>query len=87
MSNLLLQYARRDNEKNAKRHHPTLMKGQQMRFNRFGVEEKEDDSLEDILHPDKAEQEMETAQKRSMQRMMEMQKQGGRYLTLEASRR
>lgn len=67
--------ARRDNEKMQKDIIPTLMKGQQMRFNRFGVEEKEDDSLEDILHPDKAEQDMERAEE-SMQRMMEMQKQG-----------
>ena len=67
--------ARRDNEKMQKDIIPTLMKGQQIRFNRFGIEEKEEDSLEDILHPDKAEQEMERAEE-SMNRMMEMQKQG-----------
>ena len=67
--------ARRDNEKMQKDIIPTLMKGQQLRFNRFGIEEKEEDTLEDILHPDKAEQEMERAEE-SINRMMEMQKQG-----------
>ena len=66
--------ARRDNENIQKEIIPNLMKGKRLRFDRFGIEENED-SLEDILHPDKAEQEMERIEE-SMNRMTEMQKQG-----------
>jgi tetratricopeptide (TPR) repeat protein len=54
---------------------PTLMKNSHLHMTRLGIEEKEDDSLEDILDPgaaDRAMEELET----SMKRMMDMQKAG-----------
>lgn len=54
---------------------PDLMAGNNLRITRHGVEQKEDDTLEDILHPDAAEQNMERMEM-SMQKMIDMQKQG-----------
>lgn len=54
---------------------PDLMRGNNLTFNRMGLEEMEDDPLEDILHPDAAEMKMERMEE-SMHRMMDMQKKG-----------
>lgn len=54
---------------------PDLMAGNNLRITGHGIEQVEDDALEDILHPDAAEQNMERMEQ-SMQRMVEMQKQG-----------
>lgn len=54
---------------------PDLMKGNNLRFTRQGIVEQEDDPIENILHPDAAERNMERMEQ-SMHRMMDMQKQG-----------
>ena len=54
---------------------PDLMKNNNFRITKDGIEEVEDDPMEDILHPDAAEQRMERLEA-SFQRMMDMQKQG-----------
>lgn len=54
---------------------PDLMKGQNLHFTSKGLEELEDDSLQDILHPEAAEQTMEQMEK-SINRMIDMQKKG-----------
>lgn len=54
---------------------PDLMKNNNFRITQNGIEEVEDDPMEDILHPDAAEQRMERLEA-SFQQMMDMQKQG-----------
>lgn len=54
---------------------PTIMKNQKFRFTRNGIEETEDDPLQDILHPDEAEKGMEELEA-SIQKMTEMQRAG-----------
>lgn len=54
---------------------PDLMKGSNIKLTRQGLEEIDEDSLEDILHPEAAEQNMEQMEN-SMHRMVDMQKQG-----------
>lgn len=54
---------------------PDIMKGSKIKVTSHGLEEVDDDTLEDILHPDTAEQNMERMEER-MKQMMEMQKQG-----------
>ena len=54
---------------------PDLMRGSSFRITRDGIEEVEDDTTEDILHPEAMEERMERMEK-SMQKMVEMQKQG-----------
>lgn len=54
---------------------PDLMNNGQWRVTSHGIEEVEDDSLENILHPDAAEQNIERMEE-SMHKMMDMQKQG-----------
>ncbi len=54
---------------------PELMKGGNLRITRQGIEEVDEDSLEDILHPEAAERNMEQMEK-NMNRMADMQKQG-----------
>ena len=54
---------------------PDLLKNNSFRITRNGIEEVEENTLEDILHPDAAEQRMEKLEN-SFQRMMDMQKQG-----------
>lgn len=54
---------------------PDLMRGNNLKMTRQGIIEQEDDSLEDILHPDAAERNMEKMEK-SMHKMMDMQRQG-----------
>ena len=54
---------------------PDLMKNNQFRMTPNGLEEVEDNELEDVLHPDAAEERMEKLEA-SFQRMMNMEKQG-----------
>ena len=54
---------------------PNLMKNSNLRITRFGIEEKEDDELDDILHPDAEEKAMEEVEE-SFKRMLDMQKSG-----------
>ena len=54
---------------------PDLLKGNSFKMTKNGLEEQEDDALEDVLNPDASEQRMEKLEA-SFQRMMDMQKQG-----------
>lgn len=55
---------------------PDLLNNSQIKITRDGlIEEREDDPLEDVLHPELSEQRMEQLES-SMQRMMNMERQG-----------
>ena len=54
---------------------PELMKNNNIRVTRNGIEEIENDPMEDVLHPELAEQRMEKLEA-GMRRMADMQKQG-----------
>ena len=54
---------------------PELMKGNNLTITPHGLAELDEDRLEEILHPDAAEQNMERMEE-SMHRMVDMQKQG-----------
>ena len=50
---------------------PTLIKNNNLRIDRFGISEKDDDPMQDILHPEAADEAMEEVE-RSIRRMMDM---------------
>ena len=54
---------------------PNIMKNNNFKVTRFGIEEKEDDPMQDILHPEADDKAMEELEK-SIAKMMEMQKAG-----------
>ena len=54
---------------------PDLMANQQFQVTQFGIVEREEDPMEDILHPEASEQRMEKLEA-TFGRMMDMQKQG-----------
>mgnify|MGYP002622352382 CR=1 FL=1 len=54
---------------------PEILKGSNIKVTRHGLEEVDDDTLEDILHPDTAERNMERMEE-SMKQMASMQKEG-----------
>lgn len=54
---------------------PDILKNQSFRITKTGIEEVEDDALEDVLHPDASEQRMEKMEQ-SFQRMVDMQRKG-----------
>lgn len=54
---------------------PGLIKDSNFRVTRFGIQEKEDDPMEDILDPDAGDKRMERVEK-SMRHLMDMQKEG-----------
>ena len=54
---------------------PDIMNGSNIKMTRQGLVEMDEDSLDDILHPEAAAQNMERMEK-SMKRMVDMQKQG-----------
>ena len=54
---------------------PDIIKGNNLRITRQGIQEQEEDALENILHPDAAEENMERMEA-SIHRMIDMQKQG-----------
>lgn len=67
--------AEKDNQTIQKEIMPDLLHNNGFRMTRNGIEEVEDHSLDDILHPDEEERRMEQVEE-SFQRMQEMQKQG-----------
>lgn len=67
--------AEKDNQTIQREIMPDLLKNSDFRVTRNGIEEIEDHSLDDILHPDEEERRMEQVEE-SFQRMQEMQKQG-----------
>ena len=54
---------------------PNLMHGNNLKISQHGLVETDEDTLEDILHPEESERSMEKMEQ-SMHRMSEMQKQG-----------
>lgn len=54
---------------------PDMMKGSYLHMGQFGIEDKPDDDLRDILHPNADEEDMEKVEK-SIERMREMEKKG-----------
>ena len=54
---------------------PNIINHSNLKITRFGIEEKDDDPLEDILHPDAADHAMEAVEQ-SFQKMLDMQKAG-----------
>lgn len=54
---------------------PNLMNGGHLKISQHGLVDTDEDTLEDILHPEESERNMEKMEK-SMHRMSEMQKQG-----------
>ncbi|MBR5747869.1 MAG: tetratricopeptide repeat protein [Prevotella sp.] len=67
--------AEKDNQTIQQEIMPDLLKNNGFRVTRNGIEEVEDHSLDDILHPDAEERRMEQVEE-SFLRMQEMQKQG-----------
>lgn len=67
--------AEKDNQTIQREIIPDLLNNNSFRVTRNGIEEVEDHSLDDILHPDAEERRMEQVEE-SFQRMQEMQKQG-----------
>ena len=67
--------AEKDNKTIQQEIMPDLLKNNSFRLTRNGIEEVEDNSLEDILHPDEEERRMEQVEE-SFLKMQEMQKQG-----------
>ena len=67
--------AEKDNQTIQREIMPDLLKNNGFRVTRNGIEEVEDHSLDDILHPDAEERRMEQVEEK-FQRMQEMQKQG-----------
>ncbi len=69
------QNAERDNAKLQRDIMPTLLKNQNFEVTRFGIKEKEEDPMDDILHPDAADKKMEELEK-NIRKMDDMRKQG-----------
>lgn len=67
--------AEKDNETIRRDVMPTLLKNQNLEVTRFGIKEKMDDPMEDILHGDEADKKMEDMEK-TFKKMIDMQKQG-----------
>ena len=67
--------AERDRDQIQKDIMPTLLKNNNLKITRFGIEEKEDDPMQDILDPGAADRAMEEMEN-SVKRMMDMQKNG-----------
>ena len=75
MQLLLTLNAEKDNDIIRREIMPDLMKNDAFQITRNGIEEVEEDPLEDVLHPDASERRMEQLEA-TMQRMIDMQKQG-----------
>ena len=75
MQLLLTLNAEKDNDIIRREIMPDLMKNDSFQITRNGIEEIEEDPLEDVLHPDASEHRMEQLEA-TMQRMIDMQKQG-----------
>ena len=75
MQLLLCMQAEDDGRMIQKEIMPDLIKGNNLRITQNGIQEIEEDTLENILHPDNAEKKIEQMEE-NMQRMIEMQKRG-----------
>ena len=75
MQLLLTLNAEKDNDIIRHEIMPDLMKNESFQITRNGIEEVVEDPLEDVLHPDASERRMEQLEA-TMQRMIDMQKQG-----------
>lgn len=75
MQVLYCMNAERDNETIQNDVMPTIINNQSIEITRYGIREKADDPMEDILHPDEADKKMEDMEK-SIRKMVDMQKQG-----------
>ena len=75
MQLLLTLNAEKDNDIIRREIMPDLMKNDAFQITRNGIEEVEEDPLEDVLHPDASERRMEQLEA-TMQRMIDMQNQG-----------
>ena len=69
------QNAERDEERIRKEVMPTLLNNQSYEITKFGIREKDDDTLEDILHPDNEERKIEELES-GIQKIIDMQRQG-----------
>lgn len=67
--------AEHDHEKIQSEIMPELLKNSRYRITRNGIEEKDEDMMDDILHPEASEEAMEKMEN-SFRRMMDMQKRG-----------
>lgn len=67
--------AERDNETIRKDMMPTIMKNQNIEVTRYGIREKDEDPMDDILHSDEMEKRMEEMEK-TVSKMADMQKRG-----------
>lgn len=67
--------AEKDNETIQKDVMPTILKNQNIEVTRFGIKEKEEDPMDDILHSDEVEKRMEEMEN-TVQKMVDMQKRG-----------
>lgn len=67
--------AKRDNEKLQKEIMPNLLRNQNFETDGLTIREKEENTMEDILNPDAADQKMEEMEK-SIRKMMDMRDQG-----------
>ena len=67
--------AESDNQKIQSEIMPDILKNSNFRITRNGIEEKEEDPMDDILHPEASEQAIERVEE-SFRKMMDMQKQG-----------
>lgn len=67
--------AEQDNETIRKDVMPTILKNQNLEITRYGIKEKEEDPMDDILHSDEMEKRMEDMEK-TVQKMVDMQKRG-----------
>jgi tetratricopeptide (TPR) repeat protein len=75
MQVVLTLNAEKDNDIIRREIMPDLMKNDAFQITRNGIEEVEEDPLEDVLHPDASERKMEQLEA-SIQRMIDMQKNG-----------
>lgn len=67
--------AEHDNETIQKDVMPTIMRNQNLEITRYGIREKEEDPMEDILHGDETDRKMEELEQ-GIRKVMDMQKQG-----------
>ena len=67
--------ADKDNQHIQKEILPNIMKNNNLTITRFGIQEKEEDPMQDILHPDATDQAMEELEK-SFRKMKKMQEEG-----------
>lgn len=72
---VLCKNATQDQETLQKDILPTIMKNQEFEMTRYGIKEKEEDPIEEILHPDADEKKVELLEQ-SFQRISDMQKSG-----------